>query len=1060
MCFFTQAQTVLTYQGQTYNYSQGQWLTVPHNVRTTFSFLNNSITSSATSMYILSAGDEGIMSTNNNLDGEIISGNKFVWNDPNPGQNWNSITHGVFTGCMINVQIKYNYLQRIPMGIIRKSGSSMTNTSGGVSYNIINSFNVGGVVKGMNHVYWYNNTFYQDRTTAQTWRACIDIYENDDSDANPNPSPARYTKIKNNIFYTKYKTRAISITADSRNGFECDYNVYWCEEGDHTPVFQVAGSLLTWNQWRALGYDQHSVVMNPDFIDFVNFVPRNRLDYGTNLGTEWQTGLSTSATWVVGTAPTTTNQNGTWQVGARIHAAQTPPTPPSGGNTYFLAPNGNDATGNGTINNPWFSLTRAWQSVSAGDIIYMRGGTYQYTKQILQGKSGTDGNTIKVFAYNNEKPNITKSPSYGSGTWPIALILIQNGNYLHFKGLEISGFTQQNEYIWSGFWVFNSQNSIFEAIDYHHNGSPMALENTNNCTVLNCDFHHNQDPLTSHDPYGNSDGFGMNSSPDRVNDVNYIIGCRSWWNTDDGYDVYGYYGILYIENCWAWHNGYIPDTFTTAGEGMGFKLGGNNGTSSNSIKRFVSNCVSFRNRNWGYTENTDAYNMKIVNNVSYQNKYIGGTWGGGFHFNTPGVAYEIRNNISYNDGGTDADLNVTTNVSHNTWNSGFTVSGSDFISLNLNEIMAPRKPDGSLPDVNLFHLAQGSNLIDKGINVGLPYNGNAPDLGAFETNYSLSASLPTVTTTSITNIGTTTATGGGNVTSDGGTTVTARGVCWSTSQNPTISNSRTTNGTGTGSFTSSLTSLSSNTTYYVRAYATNSVGTAYGNQISFRTTTGTNTLPTVTTTIVSSITGTNAVSGGNVTSDGGSPVTARGVCWDQSGAPALDNPHTTDGTGTGSFKSNITGLISGRTYYVKAYATNAVGTSYGNMVSFTTGNPPTVTTTSVTNITSSTATSGGNVTSSGGSTVTARGVCWATTQNPTINNSITTNGSGTGTFTSSLTGLLSNTTYYVRAYATNSAGTTYGNVIQFTTANKPNTYIIKSNQYKIKHGKYVIVNTK
>jgi hypothetical protein len=374
--------------------------------------------------------------------------------------------------------------------------------------------------------------------------------------------------------------------------------------------------------------------------------------------------------------------------------------------------------------------------------------------------------------------------------------------------------------------------------------------------------------------------------------------------------------------------------------------------------------------------------------------------------------------------------------------------------------MAPRKPDGSLPDVNLFHLAQGSNLIDKGINVGLPYNGNAPDLGAFETNYSLSASLPTVTTTSITNIGTTTATGGGNVTSDGGTTVTARGVCWSTSQNPTISNSRTTNGTGTGSFTSSLTSLSSNTTYYVRAYATNSVGTAYGNQISFRTTTGTNTLPTVTTTIVSSITGTNAVSGGNVTSDGGSPVTARGVCWDQSGAPALDNPHTTDGTGTGSFTSNITGLISGRTYYVKAYATNAVGTSYGNMVSFTTGNPPTVTTTSVTNITSSTATSGGNVTSSGGSTVTARGVCWATTQNPTINNSITTNGSGTGTFTSSLTGLLSNTTYYVRAYATNSAGTTYGNVIQFTTANKPNTYIIKSNQYKIKHGKYVIVNTK
>ena len=94
---------------------------------------------------------------------------------------------------------------------------------------------------------------------------------------------------------------------------------------------------------------------------------------------------------------------------------------------------------------------------------------------------------------------------------------------------------------------------------------------------------------------------------------------------------------------------------------------------------------------------------------------------------------------------------------------------------------------------------------------------------------------PTVTTAVISDIDKTTATGGGNVTTDGGATVTARGICWSTSQNPTISGSHTTDGTGTGSFTSAMTGLTANTTYYVRAYATNSVGTAYGEELSFTT---------------------------------------------------------------------------------------------------------------------------------------------------------------------------------------------------------------------------------
>ena len=305
-----------------------------------------------------------------------------------------------------------------------------------------------------------------------------------------------------------------------------------------------------------------------------------------------------------------------------------------------------------------------------------------------------------------------------------------------------------------------------------------------------------------------------------------------------------------------------------------------------------------------------------------------------------------------------------------------------------------------------------------------------------EVNFTTNAiGMPTVTTANVTNVTQTTATCGGNVTADGGSTVTARGVCWSTSQNPTVSGSHTTDGTGTGSFTSSITGLTQGLTYYVRAYATNSAGTSYGEQKTF--TTNSVNLPTVTTNSVTNVQQTTATCGGNVTADGGSTVTARGVCWSTSQNPTVSGSHTSNGTGTGSFTSSITGLSPNTTYYVRAYATNSAGTAYGNQMTFTTLPQvavPTVATHSVTYITTTTATCGGNVIADGGSTVTARGVCWSTSQNPTVNGSHTSNGTGTGNFTSSITGLSPNTTYYVRAYATNSAGTSYGEQRNFTTS--------------------------
>ncbi|MCL2167862.1 MAG: Ig-like domain-containing protein [Lentimicrobiaceae bacterium] len=194
-------------------------------------------------------------------------------------------------------------------------------------------------------------------------------------------------------------------------------------------------------------------------------------------------------------------------------------------------------------------------------------------------------------------------------------------------------------------------------------------------------------------------------------------------------------------------------------------------------------------------------------------------------------------------------------------------------------------------------------------------------------------------------------------------------------------------------------------------------------------------LPKLSTAEVTNITSTTATSGGNVTDHGNSLVTARGVCWSTSQNPTINDQKTIDGSGIGNFTSNITGLTSNTNYYVRAYATNEIGTAYGEQLSFTasSSNLAEVTTENVTNITVSTADCGGTVISDGNSSVTARGVCWSTSQNPTINDNKTINGTGTGSFTSKMANLSANTLYYVRAYATNNAGTAYGEQVTLTT---------------------------
>ncbi len=273
----------------------------------------------------------------------------------------------------------------------------------------------------------------------------------------------------------------------------------------------------------------------------------------------------------------------------------------------------------------------------------------------------------------------------------------------------------------------------------------------------------------------------------------------------------------------------------------------------------------------------------------------------------------------------------------------------------------------------------------------------------------------------------------GHVESDGGYTVTMRGTCWSRQPDPTVDDECTNDGSGKGEFTSTLSNLLENTTYYVRTYATNATATVYGEQIIITTLDG---LAVVQTDSINNVTATGFTAFGTVVSDCDIPVTERGFCYSTSQYPTIEDEHTTSDKGLGEFKSNITKLEYGTTYYVRAYATNATATTYGEQSAVTTlTGLPTVTTAEVTNIGSVKATCGGNVTDDGSLTVTARGVCYGTNQYPTIEGKFTTNGKGLGEFTSNLTGLNDKTTYYIRAYATTDAGTVYGEQKTFKTEN-------------------------
>jgi len=406
------------------------------------------------------------------------------------------------------------------------------------------------------------------------------------------------------------------------------------------------------------------------------------------------------------------------------------------GATYYVSPSGSDSNP-GTISQPFFTLNEAWSHVIAGDIIYMRGGTYNYgaTGTSLSGKDGAAGNLISIMAYPGEHPVIDYQGTVR--TSQLIGISITSASYLYLKGIRVTGIAQAysggtytNQY---GLRInSNVSHCVFELMETDHIGgwgvSNWGPSGVHDILYLNCDSHHNADPGSGDSySYGGADGFQNEGSATGIT----FRGCRAWSNSDDGWDMRTCDGIFTLENCWSFWNGYREDGYTPGGDGEGLKLGNSAVTNRSDTRRFIRNCLSFENRFTGMEAAPDEYGyvgVEVYNTVVYHN-------GEGINFNYSGPTL-IRNSVSYNNGSADriGGGGGTCTHDHNSFDSSpaIIVSNADFVSVSSKGVNGARQSDGSLPVSNYLKLASGSKLIDAGVDNGLPFSGKSPDLGAFE----------------------------------------------------------------------------------------------------------------------------------------------------------------------------------------------------------------------------------------------------------------------------------------------------------------------------------------
>lgn len=373
----------------------------------------------------------------------------------------------------------------------------------------------------------------------------------------------------------------------------------------------------------------------------------------------------------------------------------------------YVSPDGDD-NNPGTVDQPFKTITKALSIAYPDSLIYLRGGIYNFSASLKPNRDGEENKYIKIWAYPGEIPILDFSgQSYSSSSRGVSL----SRDYIYFKGLVIRNAGD------NGMHISGDHNIVENCTFYRNKDTGLQISNGGSYNlVLNCDSYENYDS-NSHGE--NADGFAPKLD---VGPGNIFRGCRAWNNSDDGWDCYEAAYQIILDSCWSFHNGYnIWSDPSYNGDGNGFKTGGNYVPAFNVVK----NCVAFDNVGKGFDQNHNTAGVTLYNNTAFRN-------GRNFVFNeAPDTGQHVlKNNISYKGS---VEINNSSIEEANSWQ-GFNIGDSDFVSLDTSLAKAPRQSNGALPNNDFLKLSDGSSLINGGVDVGINFNGDNPDLGAFESS--------------------------------------------------------------------------------------------------------------------------------------------------------------------------------------------------------------------------------------------------------------------------------------------------------------------------------------